>query len=122
MKEKECKINSKIKTETDSLSTSPTQSSDVILFFEPLEINTSNLAENTIQLDNEEFMRGLKDSSYVCGMYTGLLNSGISVEDAIEIVIGKLNIEHSLEVVKINASASIECSKYATLVKEKELL
>ena len=103
-------------------STSPTPSSDMILFFEPLEINTSNLSENTIQLDKNEFMRGLKDSSYVSGIYTGLLNSGISVEDAVEIVIGKLNIEHSLEVAKINANASIESSKNATLVKEKEML
>jgi len=104
-------------------STSPTPSSDMILFFEPLEISTLNLSENTnIQLDNEEFIKGLKDVSYACGMYTGLLNSGISVEDAIEIVIGKMNIEHSLEVTKINANASIECSKNATLVKEKELL
>jgi len=118
MKEKD-----KINLKTDSFSTSPTQSSDVILFFEPLEINTSNLAENTnIQLDNEEFIKGLKDVSYACGMYTGLINSGFSVEDAIEIVIGKLNIEHSLEVAKINANASIECSKNATLVKEKEML
>ena len=119
MKEKECKINLK----TDSSSTYPTQSSDVILFFEPLEISTSNLSENrNIQLDNEEFIKGLKDVSYACGMYTGLLNSGISVEDAIEIIIGKMNIEHSLEVAKINANASIESSKNATLVKEKEML
>ena len=58
----------------------------------------------------------------ISGIYTGLLNSGISVEDAVEIVIGKLNIEHSLEVAKINANASIESSKNATLVKEKEML
>jgi len=114
MKEKD-KIN--LKTDSHSLT-----SDDVILFFEPLEINTSNLSENTIQLDKNEFMRGLKDSSYVSGIYTGLLNSGISVEDAVEIVIGKLNIEHSLEVAKINANASIESSKNATLVKEKEML
>ena len=98
----------------------------MILFFEPLEINMSNLSnlsENrNVQLDENEFMRGLKDSSYVSGIYTGLLNSGISVEDAIEIVISKMNIEHSLEVAKINANASIECSKNATLVKEKEML
>ena len=118
MKEKEQQtLKSKIE------STSTTQSSDVILFFEPLEINMDGLSENiNIQLDNEEFIKGLKDVSYACGMYTGLLNSGISVEDAIEIVIGKMNIEHSLEVTKINANASIECSKNATLVKEKELL
>ena len=115
MKEKD-----KINLKTDSHSP---PSSDMILFFEPLEINTSNLSENTnIQLDKNEFMRGLKDSSYVSGIYTGLLNSGISVEDAVEIVIGKLNIEHSLEVAKINANASIESSKNALMIKEKDML
>ena len=107
-------------------STSPTPSSDMILFFEPLEINMSNLSnlsENrNVQLDENEFMRGLKDVSHVCGMYTGLINSGFSIDDAIEVVIGKLNIEHSLEVAKINANASIECSKNALMIKEKDML
>jgi len=118
MKEKEQQtLKSKIE------STSTTQSSDVILFFEPLEINMDGLSENiNIQLDNEEFIKGLKDVSYACGMYTGLINTGFSIDDAIEIILGKMNIEHNIEIAKISANATIESSKNMVISKEKDML
>jgi len=97
--------------------------SEVILFFEPLELSTDNLAEDTnIQLDSDEFKRGLKDSSYYTGMYTGLINSGISMEDSITLILNKMNIDHSVQITNINANASIESSKNATILKEKDML
>jgi len=97
--------------------------SEVILFFEPLEITTDNLTEdNNIQLDSDEFKKGLKDSSYYSGFYTGLINSGISMDDSITLILNKMNVDHSVQITNINANASIEASKNATILKEKDML
>jgi len=112
-------------TQERELNTTPllSSTSEVILFFEPLEISTDNIAEDTnIQLDSDEFKRGLKDSSYYAGIYTGLINSGLSMDDSITIILNKMNVEHSVQITNINANASIEASKNATILKEKEML
>ena len=119
-------MNDKNKSQTqESELTTPllSSTSEVILFFEPLEISTDNLAEDTnIQLDSDEFKRGLKDSSYYSGFYTGLINSGISMDDSITLILNKMNVDHSVQITNINANASIESSKNATILKEKDML
>ena len=122
-------MNDKIKTisqtQEQELNTTPllSSTSEVILFFEPLELSTDNLVEDSnIQLDSDEFKRGLKDSSYLSGFYTGLINSGISMEDSITLILNKMNVDHSVQITNINANASIESSKNATILKEKEML
>jgi len=112
-------------TQEQELNTTPllSSTSEVILFFEPLEISTDNLTEDTnIQLDSYEFKRGLKDSSYYAGIYTGLINSGFSMDDSITLILNKMNVDHSVQITNINANASIEASKNATILKEKEML
>jgi len=102
---------------------SVSSTSETILFFEPLEISTDNLVEDTnIQLDNNEFIKGLKDASYYSGFYTGLINSGLSMDDSVTLILNKMNVDHSIQITTINSNASIECSKNATLIKEKDML
>jgi len=116
---------SQIQTQEQELNTTPllSSTSEVILFFEPLELSTDNLAEdNNIQLDSDEFKRGLKDSSYYAGIYTGLINSGMSMDDSITLILNKMNVDHSVQITNINANATIESSKNATILKEKEML
>jgi len=97
--------------------------SEVILFFEPLEISSDNLVEDdNIQLDNNEFKSGLKDASYYAGFYTGLINSGLSMDDSVTLILNKMNVDHSLQVTSMNANASIECSKNTLILKEKDML
>lgn len=109
------------KLESSPLSSDST--SDLIMFFEPLELGTDNLAEDDrIQLDNDEFVRGLKDASYACGMYTALINVGFSMEDAVAYIFNRMNVDHNIEVSKINANATVESSKNVAVVREKELL
>lgn len=109
------------KLESSPLSSDST--SDLIMFFEPLELGTDNLAEDDrIQLDNDEFVRGLKDASYACGMYTALINVGFSMEDAVAYIFNRMNVDHNIETTKISANANIEVSKNVAIAKEKELL
>jgi len=112
------------KTQEQDLTTPLLSStSEVILFFEPLEISNENLVEDSnIQLDSDEFKRGLKDSSYLSGFYTGLINSGISMDDSITLILNKMNVDHSVQITNINANSSIEASKNATILKEKDML
>jgi len=111
-----------VKTEPSELSvTPPSSDSDVIMFCEPLLISTDNLAEN-VQLDKDEFIRGLKDSSYFAGMYTGLINSGMSMEDTVALIFNFMNVNHNIKTTEISANANIEVSKNVAMSKEKELL
>jgi len=96
---------------------------DPIMFFEPLELSTENLAEDiNIQFDKSEFIKGLKDSSYFAGLYTGLLNCGFTQEDSVALIFNRMNIENNIEIGKISANATIESSKNVSNAKEKEML
>lgn len=102
--------------------TSP-EEQKLTFFFEPCKIPLDNLAtDKNIKIDNAEFTRGLKDSSYFSGLYTGFVNIGISVEDAVSLILNKMNIEHNIECSKINANASIESAKNMVVAREKEML
>jgi len=97
--------------------------SDMVIFCEPLFISTENLAEDVgIQFDKTEFVRGLKDSSYFAGMYTGLINAGFSVEDSVATIFNKMNIENNIKVSEISANSSIEVSKHVSNAKENSEL
>ena len=103
----------------------PSQSSDsdVLMFCQPLDISIENLEEDsTIQLDKDEFVKGLKDASYICGVYTALINTGWSMEDTVAYIFNFMNVKHNIETTTINANASIECSKNVSDAKSKEML
>jgi len=96
---------------------------DVIMFQEPFSISTDNLEnDDNIQIDNNEFIRGMKDASYFSGMYTCFINSGFSMEDAISIIMNKMNVDHNILMSQIQTNGSIEVSKNSVLVKEKDML
>jgi len=97
--------------------------SDLVMFFEPLEISTENLAEDTdIKLDKGEFIRGLKEASYACGMYTALINCGFTQEDSVAYLFNRMNVEHNIETTKITTNGNVEVSKNVAISKEKDML
>lgn len=114
-----------IKTELQELKISPSSESttEQIFFCEPFIIDTDNLENDiNVKYDNNEFIRGMKDASHACGMYTALINSGWSVEDSVAYIFNFMNVSHNIETTKINANASIECSKNVNEAKNKETL
>jgi len=114
-----------VKTELQELKISPstdsTSDSEQIFYCEPFILDTDNLEKDeSVQLDKDEFVKGLRDASRACGMYTALINSGWSVEDSVAYIFNFMNVSHNIETTKINANASIEVSKNATLSKEHQ--
>lgn len=73
-----------------------------------------------LSYDNVAFQKGLDDISYVCGMITGICNTGVKPDVAIEYIVNKETIKHNLEVTKIGANATIEAAKYTSIKSELE--
>lgn len=90
----------------------------LIMFAEPVLVDRKNIEDLTF--DRVDFNKGLKDSSYISGFYTGLVNSGWDQECAMNYLMAKLSHEIGLEIAKINASSNIEVSKNTPMVLEKQ--
>ncbi|HEY8888930.1 MAG TPA: hypothetical protein VIM70_01550 [Clostridium sp.] len=90
--------------------------SDIIMFFEPMELSVPK------QLDKEEFIRGIKEASCACGMYTALINCGWSMEDSVAYIFNKMNIENNIKISEISANGSIEVSKHVSNAKDNSEL
>jgi hypothetical protein len=96
-----------------------TVDSETALYYtDPLILNTENLAED-IKFDTDEFNKGIKDVSCICGMYTGLINSGMSNIDAMTYILTLENVKFNIELAKINANATIEASKNQVALLDK---
>lgn len=91
-----------------------------IYYTDPLLVESDAL--DGVGFDKEEFQRGLKDSSYYAGMYSGYLSVGMSNIDAYALVISDLQKKMSIETSQINANATIEASKNQMAVLEKNSL
>lgn len=73
----------------------------------PIQMEIDNLCE--IHFDEKEFQKGIKEISKVCGVITGLINVGISPNNALDYVINKETIEHNQKLNKdtINGNKEI---------------
>jgi hypothetical protein len=121
----QCETQTEVKTKqlssTPLLSETEVTGDQTIIFFEPFEISTENLAED-VEFDKDEFKRGLKEGSYVAGLFTALINSGIDLESATTFILNNQNIEMNTEITKIQTNAQIEASKNKSVVIESQQL
>ena len=109
------------KPNTEQESKSPLD--DILLFTEPFSISTDNLENHKdIKIDKDEFIKGMKEASYFSGFYTCLINSGMSMEDVVSIIMNKMNVDHNILMSRIQTDGSIEVSKNSVLIKEKDML
>lgn len=60
----------------------------------PIELPIDNL-QDIIEYDKDEFVKGVKSMSFMAGQLTALINSGITKEDAVTILVNKDNINHA---------------------------
>ena len=120
-KDKESQIEETSKQNTEQESKSPLD--DILMFTEPFSIFTDNLEnDKDIQIDKDEFVKGMKEASYFSGFYTCLINSGMSMEDVVSIIMNKMNVDHNILMSQIQTNGSIEVSKNSVLLKEKDML
>jgi Type II secretory pathway, component PulF len=87
----------------------------------PIELPIDNLQE-VIEYDKDDFIKGLKDISFICGQLTGLLNTGITKEDAVTILVNRDNILHAQKLQKMINENNIEVSKIQTIKIEQQVL
>lgn len=70
--------------------------------------------------DNDEFKKGITETSYLAGTITALLNTGVSEGFILEYLINKDTIQHNLDVTKLNNNAQIEISKNQKMSLDKQ--
>lgn len=94
---------------------------DDVYFYTALPMSTENLAED-IKYNKDEFNKGLNLASYDCGVYTALVNSGVSAENAMTYIFTLKNIDMNIKLAEINAKSSVEVSKNQSIMIEKSQL
>lgn len=87
----------------------------------PIELPIDNLQE-VIEYDKNEFEKGIRSMSFLAGELTALLNTGITKEDAVTILVNKDNIEHAQKLQQmINENNIKVVEKQAEKVQNQEL-
>jgi hypothetical protein len=71
------------------------------------------------EFDEEEFNRGVKETSYIAGVITAFLNTGVSESFVLDYLLSKDSIAHNIKVAEINKSMNIEVAKNAKLAQDK---
>lgn len=69
--------------------------------------------------DIEQFDKGIKDTSYLAGQITALLNAGLSEGTVLDLLLSKDTIAHNIEIAKINKEMNLEVSKNAKAASDK---
>jgi hypothetical protein len=69
--------------------------------------------------DTDEFYRGINETSYISGVVTALLNTGVSESFVLDYLLSKDSIAHNIKVAEINKSMNVEVAKNAKLAQEK---
>lgn len=113
----ENKINN-IEDIIQNIQNEPEETEKMIFFCDPILVNLKEVENLT--LNKQEFNRGLKDSSYISGFYTGLINVGFDHEYAINLILTKMHSDMNIEMAKINANSNVEVSKNTPMVLEKQ--
>lgn len=69
--------------------------------------------------DEKEFQKGIDDTSYIAGVITALLNTGVDQGFVLDYLLNKETVKHNLEVAKINKDMNVEMSKFTKAVQDK---
>jgi len=73
-------------------------------------------------INSDEFQLGCKESSFLCGYYTNLLNSGLSNQQAYEITINIQTCNHNRKLQEIINANQLEIAKaQVNIIKDQTL-
>jgi len=90
-----------------------------LFFREPLEFDDE---EMSILSNTKEFIEGQALGCRLAGMYSVLINFGLDMNSAMDIVFNQQTIEHNLEVQKLSSEMNKEMSKNQVIAMEKNQL
>lgn len=69
--------------------------------------------------NSEEFYRGISETSYISGVITALLNTGVDQSFVLDYLLNKENIVHNKEIALITKEMNIEMSKSQKATQDK---
>jgi hypothetical protein len=69
--------------------------------------------------ESDEFHKGIKDTSYLAGVITAILNTGVDQSFVLDYLLNKETIKHNIEVANINKEMNIEMAKNQKLIADK---
>lgn len=72
-----------------------------------------------VQLDKDEFQKGVTHMSFVAGQISALVSAGLTVELATDFVMNERNIEHNQKLQEIINKNQLEVSKIQMVQNEK---
>ena len=90
-----------------------------LFFRDPIEFDDE---EMTILSNTKEFIEGQALGCRLAGMYSTLINFGVDMNQAMDIIFNQQTIEHNLEVQKLSSDMNKEMSKNQLIMAEKNQL
>ena len=91
--------------------------------FEPVEFPIYFDTETGYLINNDEFNRGVKDASYIIGMYATLVGAGVPMAKAFEFASDMYStdkvLDNNMKVSECQAQASIDNAKKQTIEDKK---
>lgn len=95
------------------------QKEEPLYFRDPIEFDDE---EMTILSNTKEFIEGQALGCRLAGMYSTLINFGVEMNQAMDIIFNQQTIEHNLEVQKLSSDMNKEMSKNQLIIAEKTQL
>lgn len=90
-----------------------------LFFRDPIEFDDE---EMTVLSNTKEFIEGQALGCRLAGMYSTLINFGVEMNQAMDIIFNQQTIEHNLEVQKLSSEMNKEMSKNQLIISEKNQL
>lgn len=91
--------------------------------FEPVEFPIYFDTEKGYPVNNDEFNRGVKDASYIIGMYATLVGAGVPMAKAFEFATDMYStdkvLDNNMKVSEYQAQANIDSAKKQTIEDKK---
>jgi len=69
--------------------------------------------------DIEEFNRGIKETSYLAGKVTSLINCGLSEQAVIDLLLNQETIDYNIRAAQINKDMNVEVAKSQRTTQDK---
>ena len=82
-----------------------------------IQIGTDEL--ETVSIDKNEFKKGVKSVSSICGSLSALMSVGVDLQSAIELVLNERNISYNLELNKMTCESNERQAKITQVKLEQ---
>jgi hypothetical protein len=83
-------------------------------------VNLENV--QSLEFEADEFEKGLKSVSYICGMITGLSNVGLNKEQIMDYVVNEQNIKFNKNLNKMTCDSNEKTAKIQNVQIQQQMI